>query len=222
MLNSLLTTILDIIYPPKCPVCKVAVETHGVWCDRCFSGVFSVREINVFQHKLKYLDSCLTVCEYAGGLKTVIHAIKFRQANHYARSLQWMLEKGVDSQRFKAIDIVIPVPLHPDRLKERGYNQTELIFKAWSKQQGWQWCDDYLIRNRPTIPQWELKLSERRQNIKNAFAIIEDTAEINGKSVLLVDDIITTGTTMNECAKVLKKAGAVRVLGLALASGAPY
>lgn len=221
MLKSLWSTILDIVYPPKCPSCKAAVDAHGAWCDRCFAGVFSVREINVYQHNLKYLDSCLTVCDYAGGLKRVIHDIKFREANRYARSLQWLLDKGVDPQRLGGIDAVVPVPLHADRLKERGYNQTDLIFKTWSIQQGWQWHDDYLVRVRPTIPQWELKLSERRQNIKDAFNT-NSHGEIAGKNILLVDDIITSGTTMNECAKVLKKAGAIKVTGLALASGAPY
>lgn len=221
MLKDLWSIILDIVYPPKCPACKTLVETHGVWCERCFAGVFSVREINVHQHKLQYLDSCLTVCHYSGGFKKVIHDIKYRQADRYARSLQWLLEQGVDHKRLGEVDIVVPVPLHAAKLKERGYNQTELIFKNYTKMLGWQWCDECLMRLKSTKPQWELSLADRRLNIKNAFAVKDDD-RIAGKRILLVDDLITSGTTMNECAKVLKKAGAVRVGGLALASGAPY
>lgn len=221
MLKQLWTTLLDIVYPPKCPGCRAGVDIHGSWCRTCLAAVFAVREINIYQHHLRHMDSCYAVCEYAGGVKRLIHDMKFRQKKKYAPYLEWLIDYSAVTLRLLNVDIVIPVPLHAERLSERGYNQTELIFAGWAKRQGWLWCETDLARTRPTKPQWELKLSERRSNIKDAFVVTRPDLVI-GKNILLVDDIITSGTTMNECARVLKKAGALRVCGLALASGAPY
>ncbi len=219
MLKDWWTALLDIIYPPKCPVCRINVTVHGSWCPKCLAIVFVPREINLAGHHLKALDSCRVVCEYAGGVRRLIHDMKFREAGHYAAYLTWLVDRGVDPKAFSGIDLVIPVPLHARRLAERGYNQTERIFGKWAEQQGLNWADNVLVRVRPTMPQWELQLSARRKNIKGAFGIMRPEA-IKGKNILLVDDIFTSGTTMEECARQLKQAGAVRVDGLALASGA--
>ncbi|MPL97851.1 hypothetical protein SDC9_44046 [bioreactor metagenome] len=221
MFKQLWTIVLDLVYPPKCPGCRGGVDVHGSWCGACLGRVLVPREISVQLHRLRHLDSCLAVCDYSGGVKRVIHDMKFRQAEKYARPLEGLLEMGLASGRISSHDLVIPVPLHAERLKERGYNQNNLIFKDWAERQGLVWCSDNLIRTRPTQPQWELKLSERRQNIKDAF-IVTRPDDVSGKSILLVDDIITSGTTMDECAKALKRSGARTVCGLALASGAPY
>ncbi|NLP42531.1 MAG: ComF family protein [Veillonellaceae bacterium] len=221
MLKQIWETLLNIVYPPKCPGCRTGVDIHGSWCQVCLASVFAVREINVYQHRLQHLDVCYAVCEYTGGVKRLIHDIKFRQKKKYALHLEWLIDHSAVTARLPDVDIVLPVPLNTERMSERGYNQTELIFAGWANQQGWLWCETNLARTRPTKPQWELKLAERRQNVKGAFTVTHPDG-VAGKNILLVDDIITSGTTMNECAKVLKKAGALRVCGLALASGAPY
>lgn len=219
MLKDWWTALLDIIYPPKCPVCRMSVATHGAWCARCLAVVFVPREIGLAGHHLSALDSCRVVCEYAGGVKRLIHDMKFRKKGHYAAHLTWLLCKGVAPKTVCGVDLVIPVPLHAGRMAERGYNQTELIFGKWAEQQGLAWNGDVLKRVRPTAPQWELQLAARRKNIKGAFSVMRPEV-IQGRNILLVDDIFTSGTTMEECAKQLKQAGALRVDGLALASGA--
>lgn len=211
--------ILDLIYPPKCPVCRRSVNAHGEWCSRCLADVLAVREINLLEHHLRYLDSCRAVCEYNAGVKRLIHDMKYRGAGKHAVYLNWLLDKVQVAARLASIDIAVPVPLHADRLIERGYNQTELIFKPWAERCRITWQNHCLVRTRSTVPQWELTLAERRANIKGAFQATRPEY-IYGKHILLVDDIFTTGTTMEECAKVLKKAGAQSVHGLALASGA--
>lgn len=220
MLKQLWTILLDLIYPPKCPGCRCRVDVHGSWCSDCLRDVFAVREISVSLHHLKYLDYCLAACNYSGGVKRLIHAIKYRHDVQHIRHLEWLLETAITPGLLSPPDIVMAVPLHPERQRERGYNQAELIFKDWAESKGWHWCSGNLERTRATIPQWKLNQSERRQNIKDAFKL-NNPEEVRSKSVLIVDDIITSGITINECAKVLKKAGASRVSGLALASGAP-
>ncbi|AIF53666.1 ComF family protein [Pelosinus sp. UFO1] len=210
---------MDIIYPPKCPYCKTLVQEHGAWCQQCLAGILSVRDINVIEHRLKYLTACRAVCEYTGGLKRIIHDMKFRQQKKYVIHLKWLLISCKLTDYLSQIDYVVPVPLHADRLKERGYNQTELIFKDWSKEQNLFWMPDLLIREKHTIPQWELTSTDRKQNIKGAF-ITTRPDRIENQNILLVDDIVTTGITLDECAKVMKKAGAASVYALTIASGA--
>jgi ComF family protein len=220
MLKKLWQVFLDLIYPPKCPVCHKVIEIHGQWCTKCMASVLLTREINMFAHNLTALDTCYAICDYEAGLKKLLHDIKFRQKAKYALHLRWLLYTGLSSRQYKLeCDLVVPVPLHKERLRERGYNQSALLFKEWSEQKGFCWCEDILIRQKATKPQWQLRLKERRHNIKGAFRVTRPEA-VSGKRIILVDDIFTSGLTMEECAKVLKKAGAVKVAGLVLASSA--
>lgn len=218
MLKRCWNAVLDLLYPPKCPVCRAEVEQHGTWCRPCLHQVLAVRQVNVAARHLRCLDSCLVLCDYNGGMQKLIRALKFRGKTTFAVHIQWLLRSYVAIDRLGRIDRVIPVPLHDSRLAERGYNQTEKIFRNWVKENGWVWSEDILLRIKPTEPLWELPLAERRRNIRQAFAVIRPEL-ITGESVLLVDDILTSGTTMEECARTLKQAGASRVNGLAVAGG---
>ncbi|MEN6414808.1 MAG: ComF family protein [Veillonellales bacterium] len=219
MLNQWWGALLDLVYPPKCPVCRSRVDCHGAWCQKCMTGIIAPREINLLIHHLGALDGCQAVCAYTGGIKRLIHDMKFRHAGNRAVYLTWLLEQSGGWQLPKEIELVIPVPLHDKRLNERGFNQTERIFRNWVRQKNLLWLDNCLIRQRATMPQWQLNLAARRANIKGAFSVTCPEC-VQGKHILLVDDIVTTGITMNECARVLKRAGAVQVRALALASGA--
>ena len=212
---------LDIIYPPKCPVyaCKAPVSEQGAWCPVCLGKILSVRQINMVEHHLIHLNSCHVVCEYTGGLKRLIHDMKFRQEKRYAIYLRWLIKEHISMEKFPHIDYVVPIPLHGERLQERGYNQAEAIFKDWALEKKLPWRVDILERTRYTIPQWELNIIERKQNITGAF-VVGRPEMVQNKHIIIVDDIITTGITLDECAKVLKKAGAASVHGLTVASGA--
>jgi len=107
-------------------------------------------------------------------------------------------------------DIIVPVPLHSKRLKERGFNQSFLLAHQINKKLSLPVIADDLQRIKWTRPQVELDWRERASNVKGAFTLI-DNEEIKGKEVLLIDDVYTTGSTVNECARVLKKAGAKKV-----------
>jgi ComF family protein len=117
-------------------------------------------------------------------------------------------------------DLVSPVPLHPQRQKERGFNQSELLAEDFCQTTGLALAKDLLQRVRPTIPQVMLPRQERTKNVRGAFAV-SDKVGVNGKDILLIDDIATTGATLKECAKILHKAGAEKVCVLTLARPRP-
>jgi ComF family protein len=218
MLSAWWNSLLDLIYPPKCPSCRGTVAHHGQWCDNCRKRIAAPRTISLRAHHLHSVDSCQILYEYEGPLKRIIHDIKFRRASRYARHLAWLLEQAGCEIQPASVDVVVPVPLHAERLTERGYNQTELIYREWAQKRGLPW-EDAMVRVKNTVPQWELALADRRVNLRNAFRVSRPGA-VAGKRVLLVDDIFTSGLTMDACARELKKAGAKQVHCLALASGA--
>lgn len=218
MLNSLWEAFLDLLYPPRCPACRTLVDQQGEWCNSCLTLVWAPRELELVSHGITALDACFVLCDYTAGVQKLIRDMKFRKGRRYGCHLTWLLSRYQNYHRLGSVDVVIPVPLSPERLKGRGYNQTEVVFHTWAENRQMLWCDA-LIRPRATLPQWELTLAERRKNIKGAFQVTRQEV-VQDKQILLVDDIFTTGTTMNECAKVLKKTGAKRVVGLAIASGA--
>ena len=115
-------------------------------------------------------------------------------------------------------DVVIPVPLHEKRLRKREFNQSALIAKYLAASQGITVMLDCLVKIRDTMPQVGLSSRERRKNIKGAFAI-NNRPLISGKDIVLVDDVVTTGATVRECSKVLKKAGARNIYVITLAHG---
>jgi len=217
MLTDWLEALLSMLFPERCPNCRRWIDGRG-WCNDCLEKIAKVRYVAVAIHRLRWLDECLTVTDYAGSIQRLIRDIKFRRVTRHAGRLSLLLDYAVPACRIKGTDIVVPVPLHADRLRERGFNQTTIIFKPWAAKQGLSW-EEALERIRPTIPQWELSLEERRKNSKGAFKVTRPEL-IDGNKILLVDDIYTSGVTMDECAKMLKKAGAAKVTGLALASGA--
>ncbi|SCM83649.1 Phosphoribosyltransferase [uncultured Sporomusa sp.] len=218
MLTDWLEALLELIFPRRCPSCRQWAGSSYGWCQACLTKIVTVRQVSLAVHKLQWLDACLTVTDYSGQVQRLIRDMKFRRITRQATKLGYLLDYGVTAERYRGIDAVVPVPLHFGRLKERGFNQTALIFKPWALRRNLAWVEA-LARTTPTLPQWELRLKERRKNIKGAFTVTRPKL-VAGKSILLVDDIFTSGLTMDECAKALKKSGALAVTGLALASGA--
>jgi ComF family protein len=111
-----------------------------------------------------------------------------------------------------------PCRWHRKKLQRRGFNQAEALFRDWASAR-WTWCDA-LQRLRPTKVQWQLRRDERTENVHDAFAV-KETIDVDKKHILLVDDIFTTGATLEACAHALKQKGAASVTGLVIASGAP-
>lgn len=162
---------------------------------------------------------------YDQALMAAVHCLKYKGKVRLSRPLGILLFKAL--HRYwagKEIDWILPVPLHEKKLKIRGYNPSFLLVKEWEsiaealdgQFRGIPIAESFLVRKRWTEPQTGLGRKKRLENIKNAFGI-NDSSKIAGKNVLLVDDVYTTGATVNECAKILLKSGAGHVDVLTLA-----
>jgi ComF family protein len=148
-----------------------------------------------------------------------IHLFKYGRKTSLAQPLQALLrETFLRFWETGTIDLIVPVPLHIRRLRERGFNQAYLLVRKWAKEEGLALDGLAMIRHRWTEPQTRQGRAERQKNVKGAFDL-RSPHKIKGKRLLLVDDVYTTGATVNECARVLMKggAGSVDVLTLARA-----
>ena len=149
---------------------------------------------------------------YEGTLREAIHKFKYEGKTALAEPLgDWLAALAS-----KECHLIIPVPLHKRRLRERGFNQSLLLAKRLGRALKLPVDYQSLIRTRPTPPQINLSREERLRNVRGAFAI-GDRSKVSGRSILLIDDVITSGATVGECARTLLKAGAASVEVLALA-----
>lgn len=229
-------SILDLLLPSFCLACEkpLGPTPDLLFCPDCLERLRFIqspicpccgRVYLVAAGGDHHCGACLTtprhftraraVFLYEEPLKKVVHRFKYQGKTaclpsfaRLARNLPYLVE-------MEEADLIVPVPLHPTRLKERGFNQALLLARAFFPKDR-RITTDLLIRARPTAPQTGFSGAARRTNLKNAFAVVKPD-RLSGKKILLVDDVFTTGTTVNECARVLKKAGAAEVMVLTLA-----
>ena len=142
-----------------------------------------------------------------------ITRFKFSRQMAFLPVMQHWLKRPLCMELVAAADLLVPVPLHPKRIKKRGFNQSLLLARAFPEEPV---AREAVVRTRHTAPQVGLNPKERKDNVKDAFAV-PDPELVKGKSVLLIDDLFTTGSTVKECAKVLRRAGARRVEVLTVA-----
>ena len=148
---------------------------------------------------------------YEGPVGQLVQDFKFHRATWLCEDLVDLLEGAVRAKfAFPEIDVVVPVPLHPNRLRERGYNQSALLAQALAQRLNRRFDDASLIRTLDTEHQARLSGDARQNNLRNAFSVVRPPW-VRGRTVLLVDDVMTTGTTLSQCAAPLVKAGAARV-----------
>jgi ComF family protein len=202
---------------PLCPVCGVVYESrHGDdhLCGECLAFP-------------KHFDAARAFGVYDSALMSLIHHFKYRGRPRLAVGLGQLLAAAyMDHYDHRPPDLVAPVPLHPRRLRKRGFNQAYLLAGQLLRRVASEAGADasprlereLLRRRRATPPQTGLGRRQRWVNIRNAFEV-GDSASVRQRRVLLVDDVLTTGATANECARVLKAAGADRVDILTLARG---
>jgi ComF family protein len=200
---------IETIAPPFCKTCGYAfpsksIDPEKALCGGCRRGVYR-------------FDSARALGPFREPLKEIIHQFKYRSHPSLARPLAARLATlyAAHREQLKA-DLIIPVPLHGAREKERGFNQAAELAKRLARLTGIRVEPGWLLRKRPTKVQAGLSRRERRLNMSGAFAVPEK-AECGGKSVLLLDDVFTTGATLNECARILKQEGAHRVSALTVA-----
>ena len=206
---------IKLLQSPFCRICGMPFESRAGDDHTCGACIQSP----------KRFDLARSCGYYENGLKDLIHWFKYHEVPHLAQPLGALLAWGfLKYFRDQIIDLIIPVPLHPKRMRSRGFNQAYLLTRAAVKdklkQKNLTELPDIaaktLIRIRATPPQTGLGREHRRKNIRNAFAVTHFEL-IKDRSILLVDDVYTTGATVDECARMLKNAGAGRVSVLSLA-----
>jgi len=200
---------LDLVFPPYCTNCGKADTS---WCSRC------QRELETYPLQLlqRTIDPNLVVSStgvHSGILRTAVHAFKYEGVVHLATPLAERMLAVLDTR--SKVDALIPVPIHSERRRQRGYNQAELLAQAIMHQRGIPVLSDVLVRHKETMSQVNLTMSEREQNVSGAFTVNQT---LKGKHALLIDDVVTTGATLSACAQALIAAGAAQVHALTTAT----
>lgn len=207
--------LIETIYPPRCVSCRLPVDSGKCICERCLAGLHLLCT-EVSAPVVGCYDTLWSFAAFDGSWKNIIHRLKYTIATSPIRAVSNLIEGHLG--RFQDADCIVPVPLHWLRYVKRGFNQSASIAKAVSKVIKKPVAKRALVKIRHTKPQVVLSRDGREVNLKGAFARPRFfPSPVEGKSVLIVDDVVTSGTTVNECAKVLRGAGARRVDVLTLA-----
>ncbi|HLH23739.1 MAG TPA: ComF family protein [Chloroflexota bacterium] len=191
--------------PPYCPRCS-RPQRAGTRCRDC-------------QRAGPALSAVRAACVYSGPLGLAIRRLKYSRERHLAEPLAGLLQECL-AARPLAVDVLVPVPLDAARAQERGYNQATLLAAPVAAALGVPLAPAGLRRARPTRPQVGLTARERRANVRGAFTC-PNSASVVGRRLLVVDDVMTTGATLEACAEALVAAGAAGVWGLVVARDLP-
>lgn len=203
-----------------CLICHFASNTNKLICSECINdlAMFPLGYDLLMENPKasadihhEFIDGVTLVAEYDWPFDLAIPQLKFHQNLRHAQWLAELLSKQLHHLHWPAADIICPIPLHNQRLSERGYNQAELLCRYLSVTTP---IKHILKRTKHTYAQSELSKQGRLKNVKDAFSC---DIELSGKRVLIVDDVLTTGATLNEAAKTLKQAGAAEVYVAAIA-----
>lgn len=227
-----------VLFPSTCQICGVLLEKTGekVVCGECLGRMKRVDSSfclccgvifdGVGEPHL--CGDCLTERppftrhrsggRYEGVVKDLILLYKYRGFEVLARTLADFVLRGPggEADLWSGIEAVVPVPLHPAKEKRRGFNQAALLAKALAGRMGLPVVNGHLIKTRPTAAQTSLQAGERETNLRGAFRV-RKAAGLAGKVVLLVDDVYTTGSTLRECSRTLKRAGVEEVRAVTIA-----
>ncbi len=194
------------ITAPKCSRCAIPWTGDGQ-----IGSPFICIECRTHPRVIECTDSW---GRYAGGLEQVLQALKFRRHDFLAGPLASLLFETFEARGDRAFDAAVPVPMHRARLRSRGYNQAELLARAFSQSARIPLRKDLLRKRRATESQSTLPRDERRKNVRGAFL---SGPAAKDQSILLIDDVCTTGETLRACADALLQAGAARVCALTVA-----
>lgn len=221
---TLRRALLDLLFPPRCVVCRGDGEWFCAACQQAIDKILPpvcnrcgrplLRNLCPYCEKLPLqIDGTRATAFFEGTLRQAIHAFKYNHRPELAQPLGKLLSAYLSTYPIP-VDVFIPVPLHAERERARGYNQSLLLAQVLGANHHLPVWNDALTRTRHTRPQIELDASDRRENVHDAFAAC---ARVTGKRVLLIDDVCTTGATLDACGIALKERGAESVWGLAIA-----
>ncbi len=239
MLRGLLKGLRDIVYPPVCLSCRACLKNRGsvdeTVCAECWGSIRMTappfcggcgRHLPAGTGRCPacagrhfHYDRSFGVCRYDDTIKELLHAFKYGGRDYLGRTLGRLLSDFYREYYFlfSSAEMIVPVPLHPSRLREREFNQSEILGECLAAASGKPVAGGMLVRRTRTLPQAGLEKEDRISNVRGCF-LVKDGITLEGKHILLVDDVLTTGATLSEAAKALKDAGAAEVTALALAN----
>lgn len=241
MIKTIWENVINIFLPKCCVLCNkiLSNETIHHLCEHCWnkfkplSGLFCQKCGKPLPDGGAHCYFCRTTGAsgthfeyiraagiYEGALKEVIHKFKYQGKDFLVSDLsKFLIQESKDKFDWTEIDFVVPVPLHKESEHRRGYNQAKLLAEKVAEHFNKPLSFTNLIRLRKTKAQMQLPREKRLVNLIDAFAIV-NPLEFKGKNILLIDDVSTTGATIEECAKTMKRAGIKKVWALVLAHGA--
>jgi ComF family protein len=218
--------ILDFVFPKNCLGCG---KGGKYLCESCLNGLKLLKpvcpycelpSINGYTHtkcrKTLGLDGLTSIWDYEGAIKKSILALKYKYSTEVGKELTALFVRELLIRRSPVnAPVLVPIPLFWHRENVRGFNQSEEIGKIVAEKMSWKFIPDLLIKKKSTVSQAQLSVEERKENLKNVFAL--DQKFDIPDSIILFDDVFTTGSTLKEAAKMLKKAGVEKVWGLTIA-----
>ena len=199
--------ILNLIYPQTCGICGKLAQNS--LCKKCEINLEKQSENQIINNgeeiENKYFKEIMYIFKYEGQIRKLIIDYKFNEKSYlYLTFVNFLLKNKKIFENIKSYDTIIPVPISKKRLKTRGYNQSLLIAKEIAKQTNLELVNNCLIKTKNIIEQSKLNKEDRIQNIQGVYEL-KNKQLIKNKKILLIDDIYTTGSTVNECSKILKK-----------------
>lgn len=236
MWSKLLAAFLDMLYPRRCPICDQIVMPKGQFiCKGCFGKLSFIRQPvckkcgkEVLSDTIEYCLDCtrhkrsfeygIALLHYEKWAKHSMAQIKYKNKRQYMDFYIEAISRRHKSQILQMnADVLIPVPIHPSRRRQRGFNQAELLAVGLGRKLGIPVSANMLIRNKNTVPQKQLNPGERLKNLGQAFEMGQKPSGI--EAVILVDDIYTTGSTIEACTRMLKQMGVKRVYFISICIG---
>jgi len=225
---------LNLCFPPVCLHCHEQIPDQTFWlCGNCQQRLQPVPEAHCPKcgcpsdteacpncAEMHYaFDRAVSLYLYEGAIKTVIHNLKY---SGFSRIADWLANIAFQTIQadtdLQSVDMVCPVPLHRVRQRERGYNQSALIARAMAVKLQKPFQEHILVKNRNTASQTAMSRTARLSNVRGSFRM--GKSAVRGKRILLVDDVFTTGSTVNEASRTLRAAGAAQVFVLTICHGA--
>ena len=210
--------IQNILFPPMCYIC--GKRGKNIMCNRCEHKLEKLAKYKIEAHeeKVDFFSYHIYLFAYTGNIRKLLLDFKFHDKTYLSEVFVKFLLKNEKIGGFlKNYDIIIPVPIHKKRQKQRGYNQSLLIASKWEKKQNKIIVEaNVLLKTKYTKAQSMLSREERVENAKQVYEV-QNAEKIKGKDIILLDDIYTTGSTAKECAKILKENGARNIIVVTIA-----
>ncbi|NSW86035.1 MAG: ComF family protein [Syntrophobacteraceae bacterium] len=241
-LERITASLLDLVLPMRCAGCRTTwlLSGAGHWCGMCLENLPLVGHplcpicgrpfLKSPSSSDHHCGECLaggfpfhtarSAVLHSGVVRERIHELKFGGRVQWVPALCDLLAMAFEKEGTGAVDLVLPVPLHVRRVRQRGFNQSGLLSKCLATRLGLSVRFDVIARKNWTEPQTRLDREQRLKNVRGAFRV-EKPSVVRGLRVLLIDDVYTTGTTLGECARVLRRAGATAVHALTVSRAIP-